>query len=52
MGEGLTMAEEKQYMGQEAAVVGLGLHLAGQLLDMLTKRVTALQGRREVEEYN
>ena len=39
-------------MGQEAAVVGLGLHLAGQLLDMLTKRVTALQVRREVEEYS
>ena len=52
MGEGLAVAQEKQYMGQEAAVVGLGLHLAGQLLDMLTKRVTALQGRREVEEYS
>lgn len=42
MGEGLTVAEEKQYMGQEAAVVGLGLHLAGQLLDMLTVSDAAL----------
>lgn len=37
-------------MGQEAAVVGLGFHLAGQLLDMLTKRETALQVRREIKD--
>ena len=37
-------------MGQEAAVVGLSFHLAGQLLDMLTKRETALQVRREIKD--
>ena len=37
-------------MGQEAAVVGLGFHLAGQLLDMVTKRETALQVRREIKD--